>query len=217
MNGEALTVSKLDNYLQIFRHVKQILIVIIAILSLTFIVKGQNDTIQKIRFINVQTGFIGDNYNSAGIRFKTEYSKQIKRKRNWYLGTLFEMKLHQFEHTQYDIDEFSNHKPDIPANTFILAERFAYRFELWNDRISWNFGLAAGVSYLHRHEVNLLMPIFLAEISLNIRLTKRLYIETAPLIIFPPISTIYYSFRNYDEYTDYYGINMFPVGLRYKF
>lgn len=127
------------------------------------------------------------------------------------------MKLHQFEHTRYDIDEFSNLKPDIPANTFILAERFGYRFELWNDRISWNFGLAAGVSYLHWNEDNLLMPIFLADISLNIRLTKRLYIETAPLIIFSPISTFYYSFRNYDEYTDYYGINMFPIGLRYKF
>ncbi len=193
---------------------KQILI-IIAVLSLAFNAKGQNDTLQKIRFLNFQTGFIGDNYNSAGIRFKTEYSKQINR--NWYLGTLFEMKLHQFQHTQYDTDEFINLKPDIPANTFIVAERLGYRFELWNERISWNFGLAVGVSYLHWHEDNLLMPIFLADISLNIRLTKRLYIETAPLIIFPPISTFYYSFRNYDDYSDYYGINMFPIGLRYKF
>ncbi|MGL4629973.1 MAG: hypothetical protein ACRCVT_02110 [Leadbetterella sp.] len=169
--------------------------------------KCQIDSLHKNRFLNIQTGIGFDNFNSAGIRFRLEYSKQLKKK--LYYGTLFEMKKNQYRHT-------TDYYPIYPANTFILAEKIGYRFELWRDRIAWNVGLAAGVAYLQWPKHNLLRPIAVADATLNIRITKKLYLETAPLIIILPVSTFYFSFIGYKEYDNYGGISV-PIGLRYKF
>jgi hypothetical protein len=55
-----------------------------------------------------------------------------------------------------------------------------------------------------------------ASLTLNFRITKTIFIETAPLIVLLPFNRIYYSPLNIDHFQHFHAFTFFPFGVKFK-
>ncbi len=169
---------------------------------------------KKEQYFSLQSGIMGDNFNSTGVRLKLEYFREIKD--NFQFGISSDNKMYLYEQLKVDSATASKY-PSLHDNTNMLNANLYYRFSILHDRINWQFGFGYGVAYLYWKGDKIVCPVMNINATINLRITKRIYFETAPLIILFPYSIYYYSSINYKNYTHYSCSNMFPVGLKIKF
>ncbi len=166
--------------------------------------QGKQEVTSKTDFLGFQSGFTVDSYNSIGIRTFFEYRKN--RKGNWQYGI-------SYEHTRH----FGFFMTDLPyqlkSNLSMLSLNGYYRLNLLKDRIFWTGGLGLGVMHINWDDNDKFGLIANASLTLNVRITQRIYIETSPLIVFPPFNRIYFSPMKIDHFQYFYAISAFPFGL----
>lgn len=55
-----------------------------------------------------------------------------------------------------------------------------------------------------------------ASLTLNIRVTKRIYLETSPLVVLLPLNRVYYSRMDIESFNNFYAFTFFPFGVKVK-
>lgn len=161
---------------------------------------------RKPDYLSVQSGLIIDSYASIGIRLCFEYQKEIEN--NWSYGILFETSRHYT--TLPDI------RDALPTNLNIASLNGYYRLSLIKDKVFWNAGAGIGIANAYFDDTDKLGYVFNASLTLNIKLSKRIYFETSPLFILLPTSRAYYSPMTLQNYTDFYALSFLPFGIKIK-
>ncbi len=171
---------------------------------------GFAQTLEKPRktdYLTVQTGFIVDGYNSVGIRTFFEYQKDIKN--NWQYGI-------SYEHSRHFGFFLTDQQYDLSSNLSQLSINGYYKLNLIKDRLFWTIGIGIGALHLNWEDKDSFGPTANASITLNIRITKRIYLESSPLIVFFPFNRIYYSPMNIEHFDSFYAFTFFPFGIKIK-
>lgn len=143
-----------------------------------------------------------------GIRVFFEYQKDLKKK-NWQYGISFEQKNHLY-------DAATDHFNSLASNLSLLSYNHYYKLKLYKDRVFWTSGLGVGIANVNWDGNNKIGIVVNGSITLNVRITKRIYIETSPLLVLLPFNRVYYSPMNVSTYTDLYGGPFFPFGFKVK-
>ena len=167
----------------------------------------ENQNLRKPDYLSAQTGLVFDGYNSLGIRLFFEYQKVIKS--NWSYGISFENSRH-FSHLVSDI------KNELPTNLDLLSLNGYYRLNLIKDKVFWNAG--AGIGGVHAYwENNDKIGLALnASLTLNIKLSDRIYFESSPLVFLLPTSRVYFSPMNVRDNHNFYAISFLSLGVKVK-
>lgn len=165
------------------------------------------ETIIKYDYLIFQTGFIYDAYNSLGVRTFFEYQKDLKN--NWQYGI-------SYEHSRHFGFLMTDHLYDLNSNLSQLSLNGYYKLNLIKDRLFWTGGLGIGALHVNWDDNDSFGATINASLTLNIRITKRLYFETSPLIVLIPFNRIYYSPMNIDHFNNFYAITFFPFGIKVK-
>lgn len=161
----------------------------------------------KSSYLSVQTGFMYDGYESLGARAFFEYQKDLKK--NWQYGISFEQSISLFMGGTDNPNSF-------PTNLTILCYNHYYKLKIYKDRVFVTSGLGAGVLNAYWKDNYKIGPTINASITLNVRLNKKIFLETSPLVLIMPFHRVYYSTINTGPFTNYYSITVFPIGLKIK-
>ncbi|QQS52630.1 MAG: hypothetical protein IPM71_07815 [Bacteroidota bacterium] len=169
--------------------------------------QNYNDTIEKNDYLSFQSGMIADAYNSLGVRTFFEYQKDIKK--NWQFGISYEHSTH--------LGFFMTDQPyELNSNLSQLSINGYYKLNLIKDRLFWTGGLGFGALHVNWDNNNDFGATMNASLTLNIRITKRIYFESSPLIVLMPFNRVYYSPMDIDHFDNFYAFTFFPVGLKVK-
>jgi hypothetical protein len=158
-------------------------------------------------YLSLQTGFIVDGYNSLGIRTFFEYQRDLKK--NWQYGISYE---HSRNFGFFLTDQFY----DLNSNLSQLSINGYYKLNIIKDRLFWTGGLGVGALHVNWEENDAFGATINASLTLNIRVTKRIYIESSPLFVLMPFNRIYYSPMNIDHFNNFYAFTFFPFGIKVK-
>lgn len=158
-------------------------------------------------YLSVQTGFMYDGYDAVGARLFFEYQKDLKN--NWQYGVSLEQSKSFFTGGTDNPNSF-------PTNLTILCYNHYYKLKIYKDRVFLTSGLGAGVLNAYWKDNYKIGPTINASITLNVRLTKKVFLETSPLVVIMPFHRVYYSTINTAPFTNYYSITVFPIGLKIK-
>ncbi len=161
----------------------------------------------KDSYLSFQSGASVNNYNSFGARIFFEYQKDVSKK--WQYGISFEQNVHLYRAA-------TDHSNDLSSNVSLFCYNHYYKIKLYKDRFFWTTGLGAGMLNVNWDSKNKIGPVINASMTLNIRLNKKLYIETSPLIIFLPSNRGYFSPVKVSTYANYASFNFFPFGVKIK-
>jgi len=184
-----------------------LLLLLFGLLRINGFTQTDENIIRKTDYLAFQTGFIVDGYNSLGIRTFFEYQKDLKK--NWQFGISYERSRHfGFFMTDqlYDLDSDLS---QISLNGY-------YKLNLIKDRLFWTGGIGIGALHVNWDDNDGFGPTINASLTLNMRLTKRIYLEASPLLAFLPSNRVYYSPMNIDHFNDFYAFTFFPFGLKVK-
>jgi hypothetical protein len=80
----------------------------------------------------------------------------------------------------------------------------------------WNAG--AGIGFVHAYWGNSdkIGYAFNASLTLNIKLSNRIHLESSPMAIILPTSRVYYSPMNVEGYSDFFAISFLSLGAKVK-
>jgi len=179
----------------------------LGLLSIKVFSQTDKEAIIKNDYLTFQTGFIVDGYNSLGIRTFFEYQKDLKK--NWQFGI-------SYEHSRHFGFFLTDQLYDLNSNLSQLSFNGYYKLNLINDRLFWTGGLGCGVLHVNWDDSDRFGATINASLTLNIRITKRLYFESSPLIVLVPFNRIYYSPMNLDHFNNFYAFTFFPIGFKVK-
>ncbi|MCU4165271.1 hypothetical protein [Carboxylicivirga caseinilyticus] len=161
----------------------------------------------KDDYLTIQSGLIIDGYNSLGVRTFFEYQKKIKNK--WYYGLSYEHSRHLGFFINDQLNELNSNLSQLSLNGY-------YKLSVANEKLFWLAGVGLGALHNNWDNHDSFGISVNASFTLNIKLSKRLYLETSPLIILLPVNRVYYSPMNADEFDDFYALTYFPFGLKVK-
>ncbi|MDN4165581.1 hypothetical protein QWY31_08715 [Cytophagales bacterium LB-30] len=161
----------------------------------------------KPDYLAFQTGFMADRYNSLGVRIFFEYQKGIKN--NWQYGITYEQSRHLGLLVTDQINELPSNLSQLSFNTY-------YDLHLIKDRLFWTVGLGIGATHVYWDDKNHLGLSINASMTLNIRMGKRLYLQSSPLLVLAPFSRIYYSPMNVESFDNFFSFTAFPIGIKVK-
>lgn len=184
------------------------LLTIILISSLTFNSYSQPiENLRKPDYLVFQTGFIVDSYNSMGIRTYFEYQKDLLT--NWQYGV-------SFEHSRH----FTSFATDIPdelvTNLTLMSFNYYYKLNLVKEKLFWTTGFGVGAVHANWGNSDKIGPTVNVSLTLNIKLSKRIYFESSPLIVLIPSYRFYYSPMNAENHKNFYALPFFPFGIKVK-
>jgi len=165
------------------------------------------ETTVRNQYLTFQTGFIVDGYNSLGIRTFFEYQKDLKK--NWQFGI-------SYEHSRHLGTFLTDQLYNLNSNLSQLSFNGYYKLNFIKNRLFWTGGLGVGVLHINWDNNDGFGITINASLTLNIRITNRVYLETSPLIILLPTNRVYYSPKNIDHFNNYYAITFFPFGIKVK-
>lgn len=169
--------------------------------------QSNSELVNKTDYLSFQSGLIFDAYNSLGVRTFFEYQKDIKK--NWQFGISYEHSTH------YGF--FMTDQPyELNSNLSQLSINGYYKLNLIKDRLFWTGGLGFGALQVNWDNNNDFGATVNASLTLNIRLTKRIYFESSPLIVLMPFNRVYYSSLDIDHFDSFYAFTFFPFGLKVK-
>ena len=146
-----------------------------------------------------------DAWNSLGPKVHFSYEQQIKNKLN--IGFEMESKRHQ-------TFAMRDKNFELGTNQLSLLLSGSYRMNLWEDRIWFTGRAGLGAIHVYRDNTDKFGPLFRAGMSMNIRLYKRLYLETFPFFVLA-FSRIDYSPLRWDDHA-FFQVQILNFGLRYK-
>jgi len=165
------------------------------------------ETTVRNQYLTFQTGFIVDGYNSLGIRTFFEYQKDLKK--NWQFGI-------SYEHSRHLGTFLTDQLYNLNSNLSQLSFNGYYKLNFIKNRLFWTGGLGVGVLHINWDNNDDFGITINASLTLNVRITNRVYLETSPLIILLPTNRVYYSPKNIDHFNNYYAITFFPFGIKVK-
>lgn len=176
---------------------------------------SQNNTaITPQKSITVMSGLMFDNYNSAGFRFYIEYQNQFKKKNNWHWGIGFDTKQAAFRPAT---DIYT--PPELHTQNFSF--NIHYHAKVWKDKLLWDIAAGPAVTHAFDDKQNnyLLLGAHIGA-HLNLKIGKKVYLETAPLLFIPAGSDFYFmqpkAYRsNYKGYEAFIQYSVLPLGLRF--
>lgn len=186
---------------------KYLIILILGFFRIPGFSQSDEDKLQKSDYLTFQTGFIVDGYNSLGVRTFFEYQKDFKK--NWQFGI-------SYEHSRHFGFFMTDQLYDLNSNLSQLSFNGYYKLNLIKDRLFWTGGLGIGAVHVNWNDNDGFGATINASLTLNIRITKRIYIETSPLIVLFPFNRIYYSPMKIDHFDSFYAFTFFPFGLKVK-
>lgn len=163
--------------------------------------------IENTDYLTIQSGLIVDGYNSLGVRTYFEYQKDLKK--NWQYGI-------SYEHSRHYGFFMTDQLHDLKSNLSLLSLNGYYKLNLIKDRLFWTGGLGVGLLHVNWEDNDGFGPTVNASLTLNIRLTQRIYVESSPLIVLLPFNRIYYSSMNINHFDNFYAFTFFPFGLKVK-
>ncbi len=161
----------------------------------------------KTDYLTFQSGFIVDGYNSLGIRTFFEYQKDLKK--NWQFGI-------SYEHSRHLGFFMTDQLYDLNSNLSQLSINGYYKLNLIKDKLFWTGGIGVGALHVNWDDNDSFGATINASLTLNIRITKRLYFESSPLFVLMPFNRIYYSPMNIDHFDNFYAFTFSPFGIKVK-
>ncbi len=160
------------------------------------------------QYLSLQSGILAETqYNSAGIRTFFEFQQDITQHKQFSLS---------YEHSTHFMDLATDHSDEIKSNISALCANFNYKIFLWKDKIYWSAGIGAGAVHVNWDNNNKISKVVNANLTLNLKITDKIIIETAPLLILFPFNRIYYSPVNVGVYNNMYAFTSIPLGLKVR-
>jgi len=166
----------------------------------------ENKTAQS-DYLTFQTGLIVDGYNSLGVRTFFEYQKDFQK--NWQLGI-------SYEHSRHFGFFMTDQLYDLNSNLSQFSINGYYKLNLVKDRLFWTGGLGVGALHVNWDDNDSFGATMNVSLTLNIRITKRVYLETSPLIVLLPFNRVYYSPMNIKHFDNFYAFTFLPFGIKVK-
>lgn len=157
--------------------------------------------------LRVETGLIGDSYNSVGPKLKIEVQHILSER--WIYGIAFDSKWH-FGH--YLTDQTI----DLPPNSNTLSGNIYYCILPNTKKFSWQIGSGFGGTHLYWDDTHRWGVTITTSITANIRISKNVYLVASPLIVLFPVSEFNYSFIKKDKSTGYSAVSVLPIGVKIK-
>lgn len=188
-------------------RIKWIIFLFLGLLCTKGFSQAEKETTIKTDYLTFQTGFIVDGYNSLGVRTFFEYQKDLKK--NWQYGI-------SYEHSRHFGFFMTDQLYDLNSNLSQLSINGYYKLNLIKDRLFWTGGLGIGALHVNWDDNDSFGATINASLTLNIRITKRLYFESSPLIVLMPFNRIYYSPMSIDHFDNFYAFTFFPFGIKVK-
>ena len=167
------------------------------------------DTSIKIKnhYLSIQSGGMVNGYNSIGLRTFLEYQKDLKG--NWQYGISYENVRHLFR-------DATDHPNSLNSNFSALSLNSYYKINAIKNRLFWTIGLGLGVIHVNWDQQDKVGICSNASLTLNFRISKKVYIETSPLVVLLPVNRIYVSNIKVDNYQGLYAFTAFPIGIKVK-
>ena len=185
---------------------KTLIVILFGILPLKS--NSQNNIeFRNTDYLAFQTGMTIDSYNSLALRTFFEYQKDLKG--NWQYGI-------SYEHSRHFASAATDHLDELSTNLSLLSGNVYYKLNAIKDRIFWTTGIGLGVVHANWNDNDKIGGTINLSMTLNLKLSKRIYLETSPLIIILPANRFYYSTMNAATYESFYAVNIFPFGLKIK-
>ena len=184
-----------------------LLLLLFGLLRINGFAQTDENIVRKTDYLSFQTGFIVDGYNSLGIRTFFEYQKDLKK--NWQFGI-------SYEHSRHFGFFMTDQLYDLDSDLSQISLNGYYKLNLIKDRLFWTAGVGIGALHVNWDDNDGFGPTINASLTLNMRLTKRIYLEASPLLAFLPSNRVYYSPMNIDHFNDFYAFTFFPFGLKVK-
>jgi hypothetical protein len=161
----------------------------------------------KTDYLSIQSGFIVDGYNTMGVRTFFEYQKDLKN--NWQYGI-------SYEHSRHFGFFMTDQLYELHSNLSQMSINGYYKIQIIKERLFWTGGLGIGGVHVNWGDNDRFGATVNASLTLNLRLTKRLYVETSPLIVLFPFNRVYYSSMNIEQFDNFYAFSFFPFGIKVK-
>ena len=158
-------------------------------------------------YLTFQSGFMIDGYNSLGVRTFFEYQKDFRR--NWQFGI-------SYEHSRHLGFAATDHLYELPTNLSLLSLNCYYKLNLIKNRFFWTAGFGIGAIHAYWEDQDVFGATINASLTLNVRITKRIYIETSPLVVLIPTNRVYFSTMDADQFNSFYALTFFPFGIKVK-
>ncbi|RLD68982.1 MAG: hypothetical protein DRI95_01435 [Bacteroidetes bacterium] len=165
------------------------------------------ENVRKPDYLTFQTGLMIDGYNSMGIRTFFEYQKDFKG--NWQFGISYE---HSRHFTSFATDQLD----ELPTNLSLLSYNCYYKLNLIPNRLFWTAGIGLGGVHAYWNVNDKFGLTINASLTLNIRVSKRIYFESSPLVVLLPSNRVYFSTMKVENYNNFYALSFFPFGLKVK-
>lgn len=161
--------------------------------------------VSKPDFISVQSGLAVNSYNNLSASLGFEYQKQVKD--NWSLGYLFSANRAMYE--------FASDTKTTELNQNHLSINLYYRLSLIKEKVFWDFGVGAGVMHAYFGEN---LDEFGIEMNLsstlNIKLSKRIYFQSSPLLVLVPSNRVYFSTLSVAGKDNLFAFSFLPFGVK---
>lgn len=184
------------------------LILLISLFTWRIGFSQNNESISaKQDYLTFQTGLIIDRYNSVGVRTFFEYQKDISR--NWQYGV-------SYEHSRHLGFALTDHDNEISSNLSQMGLNGYYKLRAFGDNLFWTAGLGMGITHVNWDNRDKFGINMNASFTLNIKLSKRIYLEASPLLVILPTNRLYYSTMNAGEFSNFYAFTFFPFGIKVK-
>ena len=161
----------------------------------------------KPGFLAFQSGFIIDGYNSLGIRTFFEYQKDIKKNLQYGIS---------YEHSRHFGFARTDQMYDLDSDLSLLSINGYYKLNVIKDRLFWTAGLGIGALHVNWGGNDGFGATVNASLTLNIRILRRIYLESSPLLVLLPCDRVYYSLVNIDHFDNFYAFTFFPFGIKVK-
>ena len=165
------------------------------------------DSIIKKDYLAFQTGFIIDSYNSVGVRTFFEYQKDLTK--NWQYGI-------SYEHSRHLGRAATDVRDQLATNLSLISFNYYYKVRLWKDRLFWTSGLGIGGVHAYWGEDNKFGITLNASSTLNIKLSKKIYLESSPFLVLLPVNRVYFSSMDANTFNSFYAFTLLPVGIKVK-
>lgn len=160
----------------------------------------------KPAYLSVQSGVTFSTLNSIGTRLFFEYQKDLKG--NWQYGIAYDNSRFLFR--------AATDTRTVKLNLSSMSGNVYYKINAFKDRLFWTAGMGVGVMHVFWDENDKVGPSANASLTLNVRVSKRIYIETSPLIILAPVNRVYYATFQDVERQHLLTLVLFPLGVKIK-
>jgi hypothetical protein len=179
---------------------------------LSSICKAQEN---KLSYLTIGTGLLWDNYGSMGPRLHVEYVRRIADKEKLFWGISSDNKWKGLSGIpSFKLQQGVPYPPELNFNQLNLSIHSLSR--MGKSILMFDFSLGAGAIYLNGEGKHSVQTSISFGMSMNIRLSKKTFLETTPLFIFPPSKISFSSHKVYPHFKSYTTAAFLPIGLKFK-